>query len=90
MSALTHIFDSCANLQIIAIHDYNLDPSYVASHIDAAKPLALQSGKRLLYEEFGALGTTKQSQVQDVTDTLISVGTTLFVLVCNLLSVCLI
>ncbi|PFH51190.1 glycoside hydrolase family 5 protein [Amanita thiersii Skay4041] len=65
---------SCANLQIIAIHDYNIDPSYVASHIDAVKPTALNSGKRLLYEEFGALGSNKNNQIKAVTDTLISTG----------------
>ena len=65
---------SCPNLQIIALHDYNLDPSYVAQHVDAAKPLALNSGKRLLYEEFGALGSSKQSEIQNVVNTLISTG----------------
>lgn len=67
------IIDSCQNLQIIALHDYNLDTSYVASHVDAAKPLALNSGKRLLYEEFGATGSNKQSQIQSITNLLISV-----------------
>lgn len=72
-------FDTCStfrcdDLQIIAIHDYNLDPSYVASGIDAAKPSALSSGKRLLYEEFGAEGSSKQSQIETVTNTLISVS----------------
>ncbi|GLB39737.1 putative cellulase (glycosyl hydrolase family 5) [Lyophyllum shimeji] len=65
---------NCPNIQIVALHDYNLDPSYVASHIDAAKPMALSSGKRLLYEEFGATGSSKQSQIQAVTNTLISTG----------------
>lgn len=69
---------SCANLQIIALHDYNLDPSYVASHIDAAKPLAMNSGKRMIYEEFGATGSNKQSQIQAITNTLISVRTRQF------------
>ncbi|KAL0946018.1 hypothetical protein HGRIS_012295 [Hohenbuehelia grisea] len=73
-TSLQSQFFSCANLQIIALHDYNLDPSYVASHIDAAKPKALASGKRLLYEEFGALGSNKQNQIQTVTNTLISTG----------------
>ncbi|KAF8065048.1 glycoside hydrolase family 5 protein [Lyophyllum atratum] len=67
-------FFSCANIQIVALHDYNVDPSYVASHIDAVKGIALSSGKRLLYEEFGALGSNKQSQIQAVTNTLISTG----------------
>lgn len=67
-------YNSCTDLQIIALHDYNLSPSYVASHIDAAKPLAINSGKRLLYEEFGALGDSKQSQIQAVVNTLISVS----------------
>lgn len=65
---------SCGNLQIIALHDYNLDTNYVASHIDAAKPLALANGKRMLYEEFGATGSNKQSQIQSITNLLISVG----------------
>jgi hypothetical protein len=65
---------SCANIQIVALHDYNVDPSYVASHIDAVKGIAGSSGKRLLYEEFGALGSNKQSQIKAVTDTLISVS----------------
>ncbi|TFK31397.1 glycoside hydrolase family 5 protein [Crucibulum laeve] len=73
-TSLQSQFFSCANLQIIALHDYNLDSSYIASHIDAAKPLALNSGKRLLYEEFGATGSSKQSQIQAVTNTLISTG----------------
>jgi len=73
-TSLQSQFFSCANLQIIALHDYNLDPNYVASHIDAAKTLALNSGKRLLYEEFGATGSSKQSQIQTVTNTLISTG----------------
>ncbi|OCH85897.1 glycoside hydrolase family 5 protein [Obba rivulosa] len=67
-------FFSCDNLQIIAIHDYNIDPSYVASGVDAAKPSALSSGKRLIYEEFGAEGDSKQSDIQAVTNTLISTG----------------
>lgn len=67
-------FFSCTNLQIIALHDYNVDPSYIASHVDAAKPSALSSGKRLLYEEFGASGGSKQSQIQAATNTLISTG----------------
>ena len=57
----------------MAIHDYNLDPTYVATNIDAVKGVSLNSGKRLLYEEFGGLGGTKQNQIQVVTDTLISV-----------------
>ncbi len=65
---------SCSDLQIIAIHDYNIDPSYVASNIDSTKPTALSSGKRLLYEEFGANGGSKQSQIQAVTNTLVSVS----------------
>lgn len=64
----------CDDLQIIAIHDYNLDPSYVGSGIDAAKPSVLSSGKRLLYEEFGAEGSSKQSQIEAVTNILISVS----------------
>lgn len=71
---LTGVFGSCTDLQIIAIHDYNLDSSYVSSKVNAAKPLALKNGKRLLYEEFGALGSTKQSQIKSVTNTLLSVG----------------
>ncbi|KAH0578621.1 hypothetical protein H2248_003759 [Termitomyces sp. 'cryptogamus'] len=67
-------FFSCSDIQVVAIHDYNLDPSYVATNIDAVKEISLSSGKRLLYEEFGALGSTKQSQIQAVTDTLISTG----------------
>ena len=73
LSGLLRFIDSCQNLQIIALHDYNLDTSYVASHVDAAKPLALNSGKRLLYEEFGANGGNKQSQIQSITNLLISV-----------------
>ncbi|KAK7680329.1 hypothetical protein QCA50_016569 [Cerrena zonata] len=73
-TSLQSQFFSCQNLQIIALHDYNLDTSYVASHVDAAKPLALQSGKRLLYEEFGANGSNKQSQIQSITNLLISTG----------------
>lgn len=65
---------SCNNLQIIALHDYNLDPNYVASHVDAAKPLAVSSGKRMIYEEFGALGSNKQSQIQAVTNLLLAVS----------------
>ena len=68
---------SCSDLQIIALHDYNLDPSYVASHVEAGKSQALASGKRLLYEEFGALGSNKQSQISTVVSTLISVRTNL-------------
>lgn len=73
-TSLQSQFFSCANLQIIALHDYNIDPSYVASHIDAAKPSAMSNGKRLLYEEFGATGGNKQGQIKAVTDTLIAVG----------------
>lgn len=65
---------SCPNIQIIALHDYNLDPTYVASHVDAVKGIALSSGKRLLYEEFGALGSNKQSQILTVTNLLIAVN----------------
>ena len=67
------ITDSCSDLQILAIHDYNIDPTYVASNIDAAKPSALASGQRLLYEEFGAMGSDKQSQIEAVTTTLLKV-----------------
>ncbi|EMD36754.1 glycoside hydrolase family 5 protein [Gelatoporia subvermispora B] len=67
-------FFSCDDIQIIAIHDYNIDPSYVASGVDAVKPSALSSGKRLLYEEFGAEGSTKQPDIEAVTNTLISTG----------------
>src|ERR1700729_526739 len=49
-------FFSCPDFQIMALHDYDLDPSYVASNIDPAKTSAITSGQRLLYEEFGALG----------------------------------
>ncbi|KAG6834180.1 hypothetical protein H0H93_011356, partial [Arthromyces matolae] len=56
------------------IHDYDIDPTYVANNIDSVKSLSLSSGKRLLYEEFGALGGSKQSQIQAVTNTLISTG----------------
>ncbi|KAF9531071.1 glycoside hydrolase family 5 protein [Crepidotus variabilis] len=73
-TSLQSQFFSCANLQIIALHDYNIDPSYVASHIDAAKPSAMSNGKRLLYEEFGATGGNKQGQIKAVTDTLIATG----------------
>ena len=58
----------------MALHDYDLDPSYVASNIDSAKTSAITSGQRLLYEEFGALGSSKQSDIQSITDTLVSVG----------------
>lgn len=67
-------FFSCPDLQIIALHDYNLDSSYVASYVDAAKASAISSGQRLLYEEFGATGSSKQSEIEAVTNTLISVG----------------
>ncbi|KAJ3537618.1 hypothetical protein NM688_g6656 [Phlebia brevispora] len=67
-------FFTCSDLQILAIHDYNIDPSYVGSSIDSVKPTVLASGQRLLYEEFGAEGDDKQSQLQAVTNTLISTG----------------
>ncbi|KXN87162.1 Transcription elongation factor SPT5 [Leucoagaricus sp. SymC.cos] len=73
-TSLQSQFWSCANLQIIALHDYNLDTNYVASHVDAAKPLAINSGKRMLYEEFGALGGSKQSQIQSITNWLMATG----------------
>jgi len=73
-TSLQSQFWSCNNLQIIALHDYNLDPNYVASHVDAAKPLAGSSGKRMLYEEFGALGSNKQSQIQTITNLLMATG----------------
>ncbi|KLO18932.1 glycoside hydrolase family 5 protein [Schizopora paradoxa] len=73
-TSLQSQFFSCSDLQIIALHDYNLDPSYVASHVDPGKSQALASGKRLLYEEFGALGSDKQSQISTVVSTLISTG----------------
>jgi len=73
-TSLQSQFFSCADLQIIALHDYNLDPSYVASHVDSGKSQALASGKRLLYEEFGALGSDKQSQISTVVSKLISTG----------------
>ncbi|KAL4253208.1 glycosyl hydrolase 5 (cellulase A) family protein [Abortiporus biennis] len=73
-TSLQSQFFNCADIQIIALHDYNLDSSYLASHVDAAKPLALSSGKRMLYEEFGALGSSKQSEIQTVTNLLISTG----------------
>ena len=63
----------CDDLDIIAIHDYSTDPSYIGSGIDAAKPSALNSGKRLLYEEFGSEGSTKQSDIDSVTQLLIKV-----------------
>lgn len=66
--------NSCANLDIIALHDYNLDPNYVASQIDAAKPKAQAAGKRMLYEEFGATGDDKASKLKAVTDKLIAVS----------------
>lgn len=72
-TSLQSQFFSCTDLQIIALHDYNLDPSYIASHVDAAKPMALSSGKRLLYEEFGALGDDKQSQISATVNLLIAV-----------------
>jgi mannan endo-1,4-beta-mannosidase len=65
---------SCKNLDIIALHDYNLDPSYVAGYIDGAKAKAASSGKRMIYEEFGATGSSKQSQLKAVTDKLIAVS----------------
>ncbi|KAI0078098.1 hypothetical protein K474DRAFT_978964 [Panus rudis PR-1116 ss-1] len=66
-TSLQSQFFSCPALQIIALHDYNvLDPSNVASHIDAAKPQVMCSGKRLLYEESGASGGSVQSQIQAV------------------------
>ncbi|GLB39738.1 putative cellulase (glycosyl hydrolase family 5) [Lyophyllum shimeji] len=67
-------FFSCANIQIIALHDYNVTPSYVAPGIDALKGIAHSSGKRLLYEEFGTKGANKQSDLLAVTTTLISTG----------------
>ncbi|KAF9453364.1 glycoside hydrolase family 5 protein [Macrolepiota fuliginosa MF-IS2] len=73
-TSLQSQFWSCGNLQIIALHEYNLDTSYVASHVDAAKPLAVSSGKRMLYEEFGATGSSKQSQIQSITNLLIATG----------------
>ena len=74
-------FFSCPKLQILAIHDYNISPSYVGSSIDSVKPKALASGQRLLYEEFGASGSNKQSAIQAVTNTLIAVGLAVFFLV---------
>ena len=65
----------CPQLQIIAIHDYNVDPSYIGSKVDSVKPKALASGQRLLYEEFGATGSSKQSQIQAATDVLIKART---------------
>ncbi|KIJ64683.1 glycoside hydrolase family 5 protein [Hydnomerulius pinastri MD-312] len=73
-TSLQSQFFSCANLQIIALHDYNLDPSYIASYVDSGKSQALSSGKRLLYEEFGAEGSSKQSEIQSATNMLISTG----------------
>jgi len=73
-TSLQSQFFSCSNIQIIALHDYNVNPSYVASQIDAAKPKAMSSGKRLLYEEFGASGSSKQSQIGAVINTLVSVS----------------
>lgn len=67
-------FFSCADIQIVALHDYNVTPSHVASGIDAVKGMALSSGKRLLYEEFGTRGDSKQSDLLAVTNTLISTG----------------
>jgi hypothetical protein len=66
-------------LQIIALHEYNLDTSYVSSHVDSAKPLAINSGKRMLYEEFGALGDSKQNQIQSITNLLMAVSDIPFV-----------
>jgi mannan endo-1,4-beta-mannosidase len=51
-----------------------LNTSYVASNVDAAKTQVRASGQRLLYEEFGATGDGKQSQVQSITDLLVKVS----------------
>lgn len=72
--SFSHVLYSCGNIQIIALHDYNIDPSYIASHVDAAKPSAIASGKRLLYEEFGAEGGSKQSQTSAAINLLIKVS----------------
>ena len=63
----------CPQLQVLAIHDYNVDPSYIGSKVDSVKPKALASGQRLLYEEFGATGSNKQSLIQAATDVLAKV-----------------
>ncbi|TFK75578.1 glycoside hydrolase family 5 protein [Pluteus cervinus] len=73
-TSLQSQFWSCPTLQIIALHDYNLDPGYIASYVDGAKPKAINSGKRMIYEEFGATGGNKQNQIKSVTDLLIATG----------------
>ncbi|EGO01166.1 glycoside hydrolase family 5 protein [Serpula lacrymans var. lacrymans S7.3] len=67
-------FYICSDLQILAIHDYDLDTSYIASYLNPAKTQALASGQRIIYEEFGAEGSTKQSDIQSVTSFLSSTG----------------
>lgn len=56
------------------LHDYNLDPNYVASRIDGVKARARSSGQRMIYEEYGALGSSKQSQISAVTNKLLATG----------------
>lgn len=56
----------------VALHDYNLDANYLTLYVDAAKAV-IASGQRLLYEEFGAIGGNKQSDIQSITETLNSV-----------------
>lgn len=55
------------------MHDYSTDPTYIASYVDPAKASALSSGQRLLYEEFGSEGDSKQSDIDTVTQLLIKV-----------------
>ncbi len=65
------------------MHDYDLDPTYIASYVNPAKASAIASGQRLLYEEFGAEGSDKQSDISGAVDLLIKVRAWLHSNVCR-------
>lgn len=65
---------SCEYLDVVALHDYNIDPSYVGGLVEPAKATATQAGKTLFYEEYGATGDNKQSDLQNIHKYLVAVS----------------
>ncbi|KLO18933.1 glycoside hydrolase family 5 protein [Schizopora paradoxa] len=74
VSSVRADFFTCSDIDIVALHSYNLDPFYLAYYTNLGKSLAVPSGKRLLFEEFGAEGSDKQGEISSAITTLISTG----------------
>lgn len=68
----------CSDIDIVSLHSYNLDSFNLAYYIDHAKGLASPTGKRLIFEEFGAEGSSKQKEISSAIKTMISVSAVQF------------